>query len=43
MIVVNLSSCYFVLGTLFVVVDKPIALWVNKHLLKDSTTKSLLY
>lgn len=31
-IVVNLSSCYFVLGTLFIVMDEAIAVWVNKHL-----------
>jgi len=40
--VVNLGSCYFVLGTLLIIIDELIAVWVNKHLFKDSTAKTLL-
>lgn len=41
--VVNSSSCCLVLGTIFIVMGEPVAVWVNKHLLKDSATKPLLY
>lgn len=40
--VANLSSCYFVLGALFIAVDEPLAARVNKHLFKDSAGKTLL-
>lgn len=41
-VVVNLGSCYFVFGTLLIIIDELIAVWVNKHLFKDSTAKTLL-
>lgn len=38
--VVNSSSSYFVLGTLLIIINELIALWVNKHLFIDSTAKT---
>lgn len=39
-VVVNSSSSYFVLGTLLIIIDELIAVWVNKHLFIDSTAKT---